>query len=119
VVPVVTRFDVHGGVCPACKRYHQGRHPLRTSDAVGAASNQIGPVALSLAAELKHRLGVPYRKVTDLFDTYFGLAVSHGTLVRAERRLAEKGAPTSGCCRRPCGPPTWPTATKPAGGWAG
>jgi hypothetical protein len=65
-----------------------------TSGAVGAASNQIGPVALSLAAELKHRLGVPYRKITDLFGTYFGLQVSHGTIVRAERRLAKKGGPT-------------------------
>src|SRR5262245_54289961 len=91
VVPVVTRFDIHGGTCPKCGRYHQGRHPLMTSAATGAAANQIGPVALSLAAELKHRLGVPYRKVVDILGNYFGLAVSHGALVRAERRLAKKG----------------------------
>jgi len=91
VVPVVTRFDVHGGTCPQCGRYRQGRHPLMTSDATGAAANQIGPVALSLAAELKHRLGVPYRKVVDVLGSYFGPAVSHGALVRAERRLARKG----------------------------
>jgi transposase len=91
VVPVVTRFDVHGGTCPECGRYHQGRHPLMTSNATGACANQIGPVALSLAAELKHRLGVPYRKVVDILGSYFGLAVSHGALVRAERRLASKG----------------------------
>jgi hypothetical protein len=65
-----------------------------TSDATGACANPIGPVALSLAAELKHRPGVPYRKITDLLATYFDLRVSHGTLVRAERRLARKGAPT-------------------------
>jgi transposase len=94
VVPVVTRFDIHGGTCPHCKRYHQGRHPLMTSAATGAAANQLGPVALSLAAELKHRLGVPYRKVADILGTYFGLPVCHAALVRAERRLAKKGAPT-------------------------
>jgi transposase len=94
VVPVVTRFDIHGGTCPQCRRYHQGRHPLMTSDAVGAAANQIGPVALSMAAEMKHRLGEPYRKIQDLFATYFNLPLCHGTLVRAEQRLAKKGEGT-------------------------
>jgi transposase len=94
VLPVVTRFDVHGGTCPKCRRYHQGRHPLMTSDATGAAGNQVGPVALSLAAEMKHRLGAPYRKIAELFETYFGLRLSHAGLVRAEQRLAKKGAAT-------------------------
>jgi transposase len=94
VVPLVTRFDIHGGTCPRCRRYHQGRHPLMTSDATGAAANQIGPVALSMAAEMKHRLGVPYRKVAEILDIYFGLPLCHGALVRAERRLARKGEPT-------------------------
>jgi transposase len=94
VVPVVTRFDVHGGTCPCCRRYHQGRHPEMTSDAVGAAANQVGPVALTMAAALKHRLGVPYRKITDFFATYFDLRLSPGTLPRAEQRLAKKARPT-------------------------
>jgi len=94
VVPLVTRFDVHGGTCPCCRRYHQGRHPEMISDAIGAAANQLGPVVLTMAAELKHRLGVPYRKITDFFRTYFGLSISHATLVRAEQRLAAKAEPT-------------------------
>jgi transposase len=94
VVPLVTRFDVHGGTCPCCRRYHQGRHPEMTSAATGAAANQIGPVALTMAAELKHRLGVSYRKITDFFLTYFRLKVSHATLVRAEQRLARRAEPT-------------------------
>ena len=65
-----------------------------TSDAVGPCANQIGPVALTMAAELKHRLGVPYRKITDFFATYFGLSVAHATLVRADQRLAERARPT-------------------------
>src|SRR5947209_1985163 len=94
VVPIVTRFDVHGGTCPCCRRYHQGRHPERTSEAAGACANQIGPVALTRAAELKHRLGVPYRKITDFFTTYFDLRVSPGTPARAEQRLAARARPT-------------------------
>jgi len=94
VVPLVTQFNVHGGTCPCCRRYHQGRHPEMISDATGPCANQIGPVALTMAAELKHRLGVPYRNITDFFDTYFCLHLSHATLVRAEQRLARKAKPT-------------------------
>jgi transposase len=99
VVPVVTHFNIHGGTCPRCRRYPQGRHPERLSDATGACANPIGPVALTRAAATRcagarHRLGVPYRKSTDFFGTYFGLAVSPGTLVRAEQRLAQKARPT-------------------------
>jgi transposase len=94
VVPIVTQFNVHAGTCPCCQHYHQGRHPDMLSDATGACANQIGPVALTMAAELKHRLGVPYRKITDFFDTYFDLQISPGTLVRAEQRLTKKAMPT-------------------------
>jgi transposase len=94
VVPVVTRFDVHGGTCPCCRRFHQGRHPEMTSDATGAAANQVGPVALTMAAELKHHFGVSHRKITSFFDTYFGLRLSHSTLVRAEQRLLRRARPT-------------------------
>jgi hypothetical protein len=47
-----------------------------------------------MAAELKHRLGVPYRKITDFFETYCNLHVASATLVRAEQRLAELAKPT-------------------------
>jgi hypothetical protein len=47
-----------------------------------------------MGAELKHRLGVPYRKITDFLDTYCGLKVCPATFVRAEQRLAERARPT-------------------------
>jgi hypothetical protein len=37
VRPIVRRFDVHIGCCTQCGRRVQGRHPLQTSDALGAA----------------------------------------------------------------------------------
>ncbi|MBL8792787.1 MAG: IS66 family transposase [Planctomycetia bacterium] len=88
VRPVVTRFDLEAGWCPHCRCRVQARHPEQISDAVGAAANQLGPRTLALAAELKHRLGVPFRKITDLLVTYWQLPVSHSALVRACHRLA-------------------------------
>jgi transposase len=94
IVPVVTQFNIETGWCPCCQRRHQGRHPQQTSDATGAAGNTLGPVVLTMAAELKHRLGVPYRKITDFLETYCDFKVSPAALVRAEQRLAERARPT-------------------------
>jgi transposase len=43
--PLIRQFTVHIGHCDACGRRTRGRHPLMTSDAVGAAASQIGPDA--------------------------------------------------------------------------
>src|SRR3954447_3063217 len=43
--PLVRQFHVHVGCCSSCGRRVQGRHPLQTSDALGAAASQIGPDA--------------------------------------------------------------------------
>jgi transposase len=94
VVPVVTQFNIETGYCTCCEGYFQGRHPEQTSDAIGAAGNTFGPVILTMGAELKHRLGVPYRKICDFFTTYYDLAVCPATFVRAEQRLTAKALPT-------------------------
>ena len=94
VRPVITQFDIEAGYCPHCHCHVQGRHPEQTSDAVGAAANQLGPRVLALAADLKHRLGVPYRKISIILDTYFGLRSCHAALVRGCERLARLGFPT-------------------------
>jgi transposase len=94
IVPIVTQFNIQTGYCTCCHQYRQGRHPEQTSDAIGSAGNTIGPVVLTMAAELKHRLGVPYRKICDFFTTYCDLNIAPATLVRAEQRLANKALPT-------------------------
>jgi transposase len=94
IVPIVTRFDIETGWCPCCRRRVQGRHAEQTSNATGAAGNTLGPVVLTMAAELKHRLGVPYRKITDFLQTYADLKVCPATLVRAEQRLTALARPT-------------------------
>jgi transposase len=94
IVPVVTQFNIQTGYCTCCHRYRQGSHPEQISDAIGVAGNTLGPVILTMAAELKHRLGVPYRKICDFFATYYDLAICPATFVRAEQRLTDKAWPT-------------------------
>lgn len=94
IVPIVTQFNIETGWCPCCRQRRQARHPEQTSDACGAAGNTFGPMVLTLAAELKHRLGVSYRKICDFLETYCNLHAAPATFVRAEQRLAERARPT-------------------------
>lgn len=94
IVPIVTQFNIETGYCTCCHRYCQGRHAEQISDAIGAAGNTLGPVVLTMAAELKHRLGVSYRKICDFLATYCDLEICPATFVRAEQRLTEKALPT-------------------------
>lgn len=92
--PSVTRFRIPAVACPRCGRRVQGRHPDQTSDAVEAAAVQLGPHLLALAADLKHRLGLSYRKAAEVIRTLTGEAVSPGGMARSGRRLRELARPT-------------------------
>ena len=94
VEPVVTQFNVHIADCARCGKRVQGRHPEQVSDALGAAAVQLGPRVLGLAAELKHGMGIPYRKIKRVFSVGYGLEVSPGGLARGGQRLARQGEPT-------------------------
>lgn len=94
VQPIVRRFDVHVGRCRGCQRRVQGRHPLQTSDALGAAAVQLGPQAVALAASLNKQFGVSFGKIATLFRDRFGLHVTPSALVRALHRAAARGQPT-------------------------
>src|SRR5881296_3798121 len=91
---VARRFDIAVGRCRRCGRRVQGRHPLQTSDALGAAASQLGPRALALAADLHTGLGLPLGKVSALFATAFGLVVTPGGLCLALHRVARRAEPT-------------------------
>ena len=91
--PVIRRFDTQRGFCPRCRKMVRSRHPEQTSTATGAAGSQLGPNALALAADLKHRLGLSFRKIGDLFQTHFGIRVSAGALAQSSHRLAARGEP--------------------------
>lgn len=92
--PVIRRFDVAIGHCTQCRRRVQGRHPLQTSDALGAAAVQLGPQAIALAVLLNKRFGLPYGKITAVLRDRFGLRVTRGGLVHAVHRAARQAQPT-------------------------
>jgi transposase len=94
VCPIVRCFKVHVGHCTGCQRRVQGRHPLQTSDALGAAACQIGPQAVALAAVLNKQFALSFEKVAALFRERFALHVTPSGLVRALHRVARRGQPS-------------------------
>lgn len=88
VQPIVTAFQVEVGHCPCCGKRVQGQHPEQTSQALGAANHVLGPRAVALAADFKYRLGLPFRKIADLFGGAFGLNCCAGGRTRTTARLA-------------------------------
>jgi transposase len=94
VQPVIRRFDVHIGRCRGCQRRVQGRHPLQTSDALGAAAVQLGPHAMALAVSLNKQFGLSFGKIATVFRTRFALHVTPSALVRGLHRAAAQSEPT-------------------------
>lgn len=88
IKPAVTQYTCHSGYCRRCRKRVRSKHPDQPSTAGGAASHQIGPNALALSTDLKHRLGLPYQKIVDLFQSHFGLTTCTAALARAGRRIA-------------------------------
>jgi len=91
---VVRRFDVEVGRCQRCGARAQGRHPLQTSAALGAAQVQLGPEALALGAHLNKQVGLSLGQTTQVLQLGFGLQVSRAGIYRALARMAGKAAPT-------------------------
>jgi transposase len=94
VRPVIREFRVHIGACATCGRRVQGRHPLQTSDALGAAAVQIGPEAAALVVVLHKGLGLPLAHVVTLLHDRFGIRVTRGALVHVCARAATRATPT-------------------------
>ena len=101
VRPIVRRFDIEIGHCSQCRRRVQGRHRRQTSEALGAASVQLGPEVVTLVVRLHTHLGVPLAKVAHLLGTQFGLTVTPGGLAQVLHRTARQAAPTyTALCRQ-------------------
>jgi transposase len=88
--PVHRQFNIHIGRCRHCRRRVQGRHPLQTSDALGAAASQLGPDAQAAIVELNKQAGLSHGKVSRLLESLFGISLTPGgsvhTVLRAARR---------------------------------
>jgi transposase len=90
---VQRKFVVHVGQCKSCGHRVQGRHPLQTSDALGAAGVQLGGRAHALIAWLNKRLGLSHGKVREFFARVFGLTMGRATSCRSMLRTAQRAEP--------------------------
>jgi transposase len=72
---VVRQFDVHVGCCDRCGHRIQGRHPLKTSDAMGAAAAQLGSQVIALVVVLNKQLGLSFGKIVTLLQQRYGLTI--------------------------------------------
>ena len=81
-VVIHRQFNVHVGQCGGCKRRVQGRHPLQTSDALGACASQIGPDAQALAVQLNKDAGLSHGKVGRFFGAAFDMELSRSAACR-------------------------------------
>jgi transposase len=91
--PIARRFRVHVGRCLRCGKRVQGRHPLQTSDALGAAASQVGPDAQAAAALLNKQAGLSHAKVAAVFRALFGLGLTRGASAQIGLRAAARLAP--------------------------
>src|SRR3954452_9547916 len=89
--PLIRQFHVHVGICTRCDRRLQGRHPLQTCNALGAAASQIGPDAQAAVVLLNKTFGLSHIKIAAVFQALFGIALTRGAsaqiVLRAGTRL--------------------------------
>ncbi len=91
--PIRRQFNVHIGHCQRCGRRAQGRHPLQTSDALGAAASQVGPDAQAAIATLNKEAGLSHAKIADCLGALFGIDLTRGASVQIVLRAAERLQP--------------------------
>jgi transposase len=91
--PIVRQFNIHVGCCCGCGRRVQGRHPLQTSDALGAAAAQLGPDAQAAVATLNKTSGLSHGKVAAVFQTLFGIRLTRGASAQIVLRAAGRLGP--------------------------
>jgi len=91
--PVRRKFRIHKGTCEKCRRRVRGRHPLQTSDAVGAAASQIGPNAQAAIVILNKKSGMSYGKIADFLGEAAGVDVTPSACTRTVLRVADKLEP--------------------------
>jgi len=92
---VQRKFVVHVGQCASCGSRLQGRHPLQTSAALGAAGVQLGAQTHALMTWLNKRLGLSHGKVQEFFQRVFGLRLSRATSCRSMLRTAQLAEPAA------------------------
>ncbi len=91
--PVHREFTIHLGRCQTCGGRVQGRHPLQTSDALGAAGSQLGPDAHATFVTLNKGLGLSHGKCRRFFRDVFGIVIARATSIRSLLRTTRQVQP--------------------------
>lgn len=91
--PILRRFRIPISHCQQCGRRVPGRHPLQTSDALGAAASQLGPDAQAAAVVLNKQAGLSHGKVAACFRALFGIDVTRGASAQVALRAATRLTP--------------------------
>lgn len=94
IEPEITRFQFQSAWCESCGKRVFSLHPEQTSTATGTAAHHMGPRLRAFVADLKSRLGVPFRKIQDILKQSFGIDLSPGAMVLSNHRLAEQSQAT-------------------------
>jgi transposase len=105
--PIHRQFNIHVGQCRQGHRRVQGRHPLQTSDALGAAASQLGPDAQAAVAELNKQAGLSHGKVARCLRSLFGIPLSRGGSVHTVLRAAARCEPVYEAIRQTGGQSDW------------
>jgi transposase len=87
------QFNIHIGCCQHCRRRVQGRHPLQTSDALGAAAAQLGPDAHAAVVELNKQGGMAHGKISRVLHSLFGIRMTRGGSTHVVLRAARRAQP--------------------------
>jgi transposase len=91
--PLVRQFNIHCGTCAGCGQRLQGRHPLQTSAATGAAASQLGPDAQAAIVYLNKQAGLSHGKISHALRTLFGIALSRGACAQVVLRAGQRLQP--------------------------
>jgi transposase len=91
--PIRRQFNVHVGCCTRCGRRVQGRHPLQTSDALGAAQSQLGPDAQAAVVDLNKEMGLSHNKIAETMGALFGIDLTRGASAQIVLRAAQRLGP--------------------------
>lgn len=91
--PLGRRILMETGRCVRCGRRIFGRHPLQTSQAIGAAAPQLGPDAQAFVVQLKQEAGLSYGKIVRVFASAFGISLSRGGAAQIVLRAGERSRP--------------------------
>lgn len=83
---VVTCYQHGQAFCSRCNR------PVVQAGEGEILNAPIGPVAKSVAIYLRYRIGIPYRKTTELFRDLFGLNFVPASAVGFDRKASSCGA---------------------------